>query len=65
MVLCFGNRAYPWTHVDELFLILRLNIVLTKEQKFDILDDFAHRVKNVELYIGRNCEHAENIVGLV
>ena len=34
-------------------------------QKFEILDDFAFRVGNVELELESNYERMESIVGLV
>ena len=39
--------------------------VLTDGQKFDILDDFAHRVENVQLELGSSCECIESMIELV
>ena len=33
-------------------------------QKFDILDNFAPKVKNVELELEHSCEHTESMVEL-
>ena len=38
---------------------------MTDEQKIDILDDFALRVKNVEMEPESSCERTEYMVGLV
>ena len=34
-------------------------------KKFEILDNFAHKIGNVELEFGSGYEHTESIVGLV
>ena len=33
--------------------------------KFDILDNFAHRDRNVELELENSCEHMESTIGIV
>ena len=51
--------------VDEYDLILRLNHCFDWQTKFDILDDFAPKVENLELELESNYKCTESTVELI